>query len=118
MARRPVVALAHERDRPPGVIGALVRDGAVTVIVARGCDLTEVPDAIGTLARLGRLEVSENRLTRLPATGVRELYAFDNRLTALPGVGERMRVLDVSVNQLHPCRGPGPDGATARELLA
>jgi Leucine-rich repeat (LRR) protein len=100
VGQRPVVVLAHERDRPPGVIGTLVRDGAITVLVARGCDLVVVPDSLGTLAHLDRLEVSGNRLTRVPATGVRELYAFDNELVALPAIGDRMRVLDVSVNQL------------------
>ena len=98
---RPIALLPHARHRTEGVIGVLWRDGAAVAICAHRCELAALPDAIGSLAQLERLDVGDNRLTELPAlpANLRELYIYDNqlsRLTELP----RLSVLDANRNQL------------------
>jgi len=78
-------------------IGVLYRDGAVTAICAHRTNLERLPEAIGELASLERLDVGGNRLSELPAlpASLRELYVHDNqlvRLPALPACPRRVRV--------------------------
>jgi Leucine-rich repeat (LRR) protein len=98
---RPIALLSHARHRTAGVIGVLWRDDAAIAICAHRCELTALPDAIGSLARLERLDVGDNRLTELPAlpANLRELYIYDNQLAHLPEL-PRLSVLDANRNQL------------------
>ena len=83
---RPIVQLAHARQRTEGVVGVWWRDDAAIAICAHSCGLTALPEAIGSLAQLERLEIGANQLTELPAlpAALRELYIHDNRITQLP----------------------------------
>ena len=98
---RPVVELAHARQRTTGEIGVLWRDGAAIAICAHRCELSALPAAIGSLSQLVRLDVGSNRLDELPALppGLRELYIHDNQLARLP-VLPRLSVLDANRNRL------------------
>ncbi len=98
---RRIVELTHARQRTAGEIGVLRRDGAVTVICAHRANLERLPEAIGELAALERLDVGANRLSELPAlpASVRELYVHDNQLVRLP-VLPALQVLDANRNCL------------------
>ncbi len=98
---RPIVDLPHARHRTEGVIGVLWRDGTAVAICAHRCELAALPDAIGSLGQLARLDVGDNRLTDLPAlpANLRELYIYDNQLARLPEL-PRLSVLDANRNQL------------------
>jgi leucine-rich repeat protein SHOC2 len=103
-AGRRIVDLTHARHRTEGVIGALWRDGAAVAICAHRAGLTALPSAIGSLARLARLDVGDNQLTELPAlpASLRELYVYDNQLARLPRLPRlpRLSVLDANRNRL------------------
>lgn len=98
---RSIVELAHARQRTSGEIGVLRRDGAVTVICAHCVNLERLPEAIGELAVLERLDVGDNRLSELPAlpASLRELYVYDNQLVRLPAL-PALLVLDANRNRL------------------
>lgn len=98
---RPIVELAHARERTSGAIGVLRCGGAVTAICAHRASLERLPDAIGELTALERLDVGDNRLCELPAlpASVRELYVHDNQLVRLPAL-PALRVLDANRNRL------------------
>jgi Leucine-rich repeat (LRR) protein len=98
---RPIVELTHARQRTSGEVGVLRRDGAVTVICAHRANLERLPDSIGELAALERLDVGDNRLSELPALPVslRELYVYDNQLVRLPAL-PALQVLDANRNRL------------------
>jgi Leucine-rich repeat (LRR) protein len=98
---RPIVPLAHARQRTDGVVGVLWRDRAAIAICAHRCQLEVVPDAIATLSQLERLDVGGNRLTVLPTlpARLRELYVDDNQLARLPTL-PRLAVLDANRNRL------------------
>src|SRR5262249_29469760 len=98
---RPIVELAHARQRTSGELGVLRRDGAVTAICAHRANLERLPEAIGELAALERLDVGDNRLSELPAlpASLRELYVYDNQLVRLPAL-PALQVLDANRNRL------------------
>lgn len=98
---RPIVELAHARERTSGVVGVLCRDGAVTAICAHRAQLDDVPAAIGELAALERLDIGDNQVTELPVlpASLRELYVHDNQLARLPAL-PALRVLDANRNRL------------------
>jgi Leucine-rich repeat (LRR) protein len=98
---RPIVELDHARHRTSGAVGVLRRGGEVTAICAHRADLERLPEAIGELAALERLDVGDNRLSELPAlpASVRELYVHDNQLVRLPAL-PALQVLDANRNRL------------------
>jgi Leucine-rich repeat (LRR) protein len=98
---RRVVELAHARQRTDGEVGVLWRDGAAVAICAHNCGLAALPEAIGALGRLVRLDVGDNQIGALPAlpAGLRELYIHDNRIARLPAL-PRLTVLDANRNRL------------------
>jgi Leucine-rich repeat (LRR) protein len=98
---RPVVELVHARQRTEGAVGVVWRAGAAVAICAHRCQLAALPGEIGSLERLERLDVGDNRLTELPAlpASLRELYVHDNQLARLPAL-PRLAVLDANRNQL------------------
>lgn len=98
---RRVVELVHARHRTEGVIGVLWRGGAAVAICAHRCALAALPDAIGSLAQLKRLDLGDNQLTELPMlpASLRELYVHDNQLARLPDL-PRLAVLDANRNRL------------------
>jgi len=98
---RAVVELAHARQRTEGVVGVWWRDGAAIAICAHSCGLTALPEAIGALDQLVRLEVGANQLTELPPlpATLRELYIHDNRIARLPAL-PRLTVLDANRNRI------------------
>jgi Leucine-rich repeat (LRR) protein len=97
----PIVELAHARQRTDGVVAVLWRDGAAVMICAHGCHLATLPEAIGALGQLARLDLGGNQLTGLPALpgSLRELYIDDNRITELSELPE-LSVLDANRNRL------------------
>ncbi|HEX4421089.1 MAG TPA: hypothetical protein VH165_24395 [Kofleriaceae bacterium] len=100
-AGRPIVELAHPRQRTDGVVAVQWRDGAAVRICAHRAGLAAVPDAIAGLAQLERLDVGGNALGALPAlpAALRELYVDDNQLARLPAL-PRLAVLDANRNRL------------------
>ncbi len=98
---RPIAPLAHARQRTSGAVGVLRRGGAVTGICAHRANLERLPEAIGELPALERLDVGDNRLSELPAlpASVRELYVHDNQLVRLPAL-PALQVLDANRNRL------------------
>jgi len=98
---RPIVELSHARQRTSGEIGVLRRNGAVAAICAHRANLERLPEAIGELAALERLDVGDNRLSELPAlpASLRELYVHDNQLVQLPAL-PALQVLDANRNRL------------------
>ena len=98
---RPIVELTHPRQRTSGTVGVLWRAGAAVALCAHRCGLTGLPEAIGELPELQRLDVGANQLTRLPAlpASLRELYVHDNQLTRLPAL-PALTVLDANRNRL------------------
>jgi Leucine-rich repeat (LRR) protein len=100
-AGRPIVALAHPRQRTEGVVAVQWRDGAAITICAHRAGLTALPEAIAELAQLERLDVGGNELAALPAlpAGVRQLYIDDNQLARLPALPP-LSVLDANRNRL------------------
>jgi Leucine-rich repeat (LRR) protein len=98
---RPIVELPHARQRTTGAIGVLRRDGAVTAICAHRANLEQLPEALGELAALERLDIGVNQLRELPAlpASLRELYIHDNQLVHLPAL-PALRVLDANRNRL------------------
>lgn len=70
--------------------------------------LTELPESLGQLTQLKRLDIDKNKLTSLPELlgdlkQLQTLYVFNNQLTALPetiGRLSHLRLLDVTGNQL------------------
>lgn len=98
---RPIVELAHARERSDGVIGVRWRDGAAVVVCAHRCGLTRVPEAIAALPQLARLDLGGNQLTALPAlpASLRQLYVDDNQLARLPAL-PALDVLDANRNRL------------------
>ena len=65
---RPIVELAHARQRTSGEVGVLRRAGAITVICAHRTDLERLPEAIGALTALERLDELPDALLDLPLT--------------------------------------------------
>jgi internalin A len=88
-------------------IGKARREGATSLDLS-GLGLAALPDAIGQLAQLQTLAVSDNQLTALPdAIGqfaqLQMLAVWGNQLTALPdAIGQfaQLQMLAVSGNQL------------------
>ena len=99
---RPIVELAHARQRMDGVVGVWWCDGAAAVVCANRCGLEAVPGQIAALAKLERLDVGGNQLGMLPAlpASLRQLYVDDNQLACLPTLPTGLRVLDANRNQL------------------
>ena len=100
-AGRPIVDLAHPRQRTDGVIAVAWRDQAAVRVCAHRCGLTELPDQLADLTQLVRLDVGGNQLAALPdlPATLRELYIDDNQLAALPAL-PRLAVLDANRNRL------------------
>lgn len=100
-AGRPIVELAHPRQRTDGVIAVQWRDGAAIRVCAHRCGLGALPDRLADLRQLERLDVGGNQLTQLPAlpAALRELYIDDNQLTRLPAL-PALTVLDANRNRL------------------
>lgn len=98
---RPITPLTHPRQRTSGSVGVWSDAGAVVALCAHRCGLTCLPDAVGELPALQRLDVGDNQLTELPAlpASLRELYVHDNRLTRLPAL-PALTVLDANRNRL------------------
>jgi Leucine-rich repeat (LRR) protein len=98
---RPIVELTHLRERTSGSVGVMWRGEAAVALCAHRCGLTGLPEAIGELSALERLDVGDNQLTALPAlpARLRELYVHDNQLTRLPAL-PALSVLDANRNRL------------------
>jgi Leucine-rich repeat (LRR) protein len=98
---RPIVDLAHPRQRTDGVIAVQWRDGAAVRVCAHRCGLAALPESLAALAALVRLDVGGNQLTRLPPlpAALRELYIDDNQLAELPAL-PALAVLDANRNRL------------------
>jgi Leucine-rich repeat (LRR) protein len=98
---RRIALLPHARHRTEGVIGVMWRGGTAVAICAHRCELAALPDTLGSLTQLERLDVGDNRLTELPAlpASLRELYIHDNQLARLPAL-PRLAVLDANRNRL------------------
>ncbi|HEY0478391.1 MAG TPA: hypothetical protein VGD37_12790 [Kofleriaceae bacterium] len=98
---RPVVELSHPRQRTSGVVGVLWRAGQARVICAHRCGLADLPDSLGELSALERLDVGHNALPELPELppSLRELYVDDNQLVQLPAL-PALSVLDANRNRL------------------
>ncbi|MBO1349858.1 MAG: leucine-rich repeat domain-containing protein [Hormoscilla sp. GUM202] len=83
------------------------RDGGIALDLNK-LDLTEVPEAIGQLANLQKLELKENQITNLPEAigqlvNLRVLNVRGNQITSLPeAIGRlvKLQVLDISENQI------------------
>jgi internalin A len=86
--------------------------------------LAELPEAIGQLTQLKRLDLSENQLTALPKslgqlTQLQELDLSENRLTALPeSIGQltQLQELNLNDNQLRTLPGSIGQLTQLREL--
>ncbi|HET9621764.1 MAG TPA: hypothetical protein VFP84_10375 [Kofleriaceae bacterium] len=100
-AGRPIVELAHARQRTDGVIAVAWRDGKLVRLCAHRCGLATLPARLVTLDALERLDVGGNQLAELPdlPAALRELYVDDNQLAALPAL-PRLTVLDANRNRL------------------
>jgi Leucine-rich repeat (LRR) protein len=98
---RPIVDLAHPRQRTEGVIAVHWRGSAAVAICGHACRLDRVPATIAALANLERLDLGTNQLTELPAVpaALRELYIHDNQLARLPAL-PALSVLDANRNRL------------------
>lgn len=90
-------------------LGTALREiGNVCALVLENQSLTSLPEDIGYLMKMQRLDVSGNQLTALPdtvgfLTQLKTLDVSNNQLTVLPdGVGfmTKMQDLDVSNNKL------------------
>lgn len=102
-AGREIVNMSYARARWQGVIGIYTEDGRITAITATKCGLDHIPDSIGALDRLARLDVSRNEgLFELPACvgtlpALRELYLYETALTELPPLANpALEVLDLN----------------------
>lgn len=97
-AGRPIVE--YPGARTSGVIAVEWRDGRAIRICAHRCGLTEVP-ALDALDALVRLDIGDNRVTRLPAlpASLRELYIYDNQIAALPAL-PAISILDANRNRI------------------
>jgi len=106
-AGRQIVNMSYVRARWQGLIGIYSEDRRVTAITATNCNLERVPDSIGRLDRLARLDLSRNgdlfelpeSLGTLPA--LRELYLYESGVSELPPLaGTVLEVLDLNRMQL------------------
>lgn len=88
------------------ILGA--NDNDETEFAIDGEGIAELPAAIGALANLQTLSISDNQLSKLPQevselTSLKELYLADNQLTEVPkeitGL-KNLEVLDLSRNQI------------------
>src|SRR3990172_6274372 len=81
---------AMSGDAPEdGHLGVAVEDGTVVALAARWCGLEMLPESLGRLTGLRRLDLSGNRLAALPdslaaLTNLRELNLDANRRAAPP----------------------------------
>ena len=87
----PSVAVLDLSDMEPGEVASMLDSASpeVTELILKGCQLETLPDTIGRLGKLERLDVSENELEALPAAIkgcvlLTSLDASDNALKALP----------------------------------
>jgi Leucine-rich repeat (LRR) protein len=98
---RPLVELAHARQRTEGVVAVTWRDGKAVRLCAHRCGLARLPERLAALEKLERLDVGGNQLGALPAlpAGLRELYVDDNQLVQLPAL-PTLAVLDANRNRL------------------
>lgn len=76
-----------------------IRDNHITRLRVNKCNLRRLPESIGDLTRLRKLELYSNQLTRLPNTignlaNLRGLALSSNRLTRLPRTIGKLRQLD------------------------
>jgi hypothetical protein len=81
--------------------GSLAASG-ITKLDLSGCNLTELPDAIGTLSSLQFLNLGKNPLSALPSTftgltSLRILFFLGCEFTAVPEAGGLVQVNESSV---------------------
>jgi Leucine-rich repeat (LRR) protein len=106
-AGRQIVNMSYVRARWQGLIGIFTEDRRVTAITAPACKLERVPDSIGRLDRLARLDLSRNpELSELPESlgmlpALRELYLYESGISELPPLaGTALEVLDLNRTDL------------------
>jgi Leucine-rich repeat (LRR) protein len=102
-AGRPIINMSYVRARWEGVIGIYTEDRRITAITATKCKLERIPDSIGRLERLERLDISRNDLLfELPESlgtlpALRELYLYDSVFDALPPLASTvLEILDLN----------------------
>jgi Leucine-rich repeat (LRR) protein len=89
--KEPPAAVLDLSGKGPGEVASMLESASaeVTELTLKGCQLKTLPESIGRLGKLARLDVSENELEALPAAIkgcalLTSLDASDNALKALP----------------------------------
>ena len=92
-------------SKEPGEVASMIDSASSEVkeLILKGCQLKLLPDSIGRLSKLDRLDVSENQLEALPAAIkgcalLTSLDANDNALKTLPAeLGELSNLKELLV---------------------
>src|SRR6266581_2647024 len=83
------VVLKNQLDVNDGKIAIYAENNTVVAISLRYCALTSLPESLGQLTHLQRLDVTGNQLTALPESlgnllHLKKLFLDENQLAALP----------------------------------
>ncbi|TMC24743.1 MAG: leucine-rich repeat domain-containing protein, partial [Chloroflexi bacterium] len=99
------VVLKDEIDTNESNIGFCAENNAVVALSVRYCGLTSLPESLGQLTNLRRLDLTGNQLTSLPEwlgnlVQLRRLYLDENQLTSLPeSLGNLLHLEEVHVDK-------------------
>src|SRR5256885_16318035 len=93
------VVLKDEIDRSESNIGFCAENNAVVALSVRYCALTSLPESLGQLTNLRRLDLNGNQLTSLPdwlgnLVQLRRLYLGYDQLSSLAYWLENLITLD------------------------